>query len=130
MDRLHDVLQYFLIILFIYLLFLAVLGLHCHLDFFSSCGKQELLSSNVRELLIARVLSGCRAWALEHMGFYSCRSQALKHRLSSCGARAALLHSVWRPPGPGVEPMSPALAGRFFTTEPPGRPYNTLKNIV
>ena len=34
----------------------------------------------------------------------------------------------WRPlppPGalsdPGIEPMSPALAGRFFTTEPPGK---------
>jgi len=23
---------------------------------------------------------------------------------------------------PGVEPKSPALAGRFFTTEPPGKP--------
>ena len=25
-------------------------------------------------------------------------------------------------PDPGIEPMSPALAGRFFTTEPPGKP--------
>ena len=24
-------------------------------------------------------------------------------------------------PDPGIEPMSPALAGRFFTTEPPGK---------
>ena len=24
---------------------------------------------------------------------------------------------------PGIEPMSPALAGIFFTTEPPGKPY-------
>ena len=23
----------------------------------------------------------------------------------------------------GIEPVSPALAGRFFTTEPPGKPY-------
>ena len=23
---------------------------------------------------------------------------------------------------PGIEPMSPALAGRFFTTVPPGKP--------
>ena len=28
--------------------------------------------------------------------------------------------------GPGMEPESPALAGRFFTTEPPGKPLNTL----
>ena len=27
-------------------------------------------------------------------------------------------------PDPGMEPMSPALAGWFFTTEPPGNPYN------
>ena len=25
-------------------------------------------------------------------------------------------------PDPGIEPGSPALAGRFFTTEPPGKP--------
>ena len=25
-------------------------------------------------------------------------------------------------PRPGIEPMSPALAGRFFTTDPPGKP--------
>ena len=25
-------------------------------------------------------------------------------------------------PGPGIKPVSPALAGRFFTTEPPGKP--------
>ena len=30
---------------------------------------------------------------------------------------------------PGIEPMSPALAGRFFTTEPPERsPYKPLGN--
>ena len=26
-------------------------------------------------------------------------------------------------PNPGTEPASPALAGRFFTTEPPGKSY-------
>ena len=25
-------------------------------------------------------------------------------------------------PGPGLEPVSPALAGRFLTTAPPGKP--------
>ena len=25
-------------------------------------------------------------------------------------------------PDPGIEPASPALAGKFFTTEPPGKP--------
>ena len=27
-------------------------------------------------------------------------------------------------PDPGTEPASPVLAGRFFTTEPPGKPIN------
>ena len=28
---------------------------------------------------------------------------------------------MWDFPGPEIEPVSPALAGRFFTTEPPGK---------
>ena len=29
-------------------------------------------------------------------------------------------------PDPSIEPASPALAGGFFTTEPPGKPFATL----
>ena len=29
---------------------------------------------------------------------------------------------MWDPPRPGLEPVSPALAGRFSTTAPPGKP--------
>lgn len=29
---------------------------------------------------------------------------------------------MWDLPGPGVEPVSPPLAGRFCTMEPPGKP--------
>ena len=29
---------------------------------------------------------------------------------------------------PGIEPTSPALAGGFFTTEPPGKPKGGLEN--
>ena len=54
-------------------------------------------------------------------GFSSCGSRALEHRLSSCGAWALLLHDMWDLPGPGLEPMSPALAGGFLTTVPPGK---------
>ena len=43
-------------------------------------------------------------------------------RLSSCGSRAQLLRGMWDPPRPGLEPVSPALAGRFPTTAPPGKP--------
>ena len=30
---------------------------------------------------------------------------------------------MWDLPGPGIEPVSPALADRFFATEPPEKPY-------
>ena len=29
---------------------------------------------------------------------------------------------MWDLPGPEIEPMSPVLAGGFFTAEPPGKP--------
>ena len=29
---------------------------------------------------------------------------------------------MWDLPGPGIEPVSPALAGGFLTTVPPGKP--------
>ena len=39
----------------------------------------------------------------------------------SCGARAQLLCSMWDLPRPGLEPVSPVLAGGFLTTVPPGK---------
>ena len=45
-------------------------------------------------------------------------SQDLDHRLNCCGSLV--------PPGPGIEPLSPALASGFLTTEPPGKPSNFL----
>ena len=32
-------------------------------------------------------------------------------------------------PHPGIEPESPALAGGFFTAEPPGKPYSNTKEL-
>ena len=82
--------------------------------------------------------SCCRAQALgvwasvavAH-GLSSCGSRALEHGLSSCGTRAQLLHGMWDLPRPGLEPGSPALAGGFLTTAPPGKPskYN-LRSIL
>ena len=47
--------------------------------------------------------------------------RALECRLSCCGSRAWLLRGMWDIPGPGLEAVSPALAGRFLTTVPPGK---------
>ena len=61
--------------------------------------------------------TGSRVNGLHHWQF-----SAPEHRLKSCGAPVELLHSMWDLPRPGIEPTSPALAGRFFTTEPAGKP--------
>ena len=75
--------------------------------------------------------TGCRS-----AGFSSCGTQApqlwlaaLERRLSSCCARAQLLHSMWDLPSPGLEPVSPALAGGVLTTVPPGKPQDQLLAI-
>ena len=93
---------------FIYL-FLAVLGLCFCARAFPSCGKWGPLFIAVRgPVTVAASL------VAEH------RLQT--RRLSSCGSRAQPLRGTWDPPRPGLEPMSPALAGRLSTTEPPGKP--------
>ena len=33
---------------------------------------------------------------------------------------------MWDLPGPGLEPVSPAMAGGFLTTAPPGKPWSLL----
>ena len=64
-----------------------------------------------------------RASVAAARGLSSGRFQALKLGLSCCGrAWAYLLHSTWDLPCPGIKPVSPELAGEFFTTEPPGTP--------
>ena len=97
--------------LFIYLfyLFMTVLGLRFCARAFSSCGKRGPLFIAVRGPLT--ILASLVA---EH------RLQT--RRLSNCGSRAQLLRGMWDPPRPGLEPVSPALAGRFSTTAPPGKP--------
>ena len=47
-------------------------------------------------------------------------------RLSSCGTKAWSLGGMWNPPGPGLEPVSPALAGGFFSTGPSGKSRCTV----
>ena len=59
--------------------------------------------------------SRCGAWALDA---WASVVVALERRLSSCGL---VLRSMWDLPRPGLEPVSPALAGGFLTTVPPGK---------
>ena len=50
--------------------------------------------------------------------------------LSNCSAQSSLLHGMWDLPGPGIEPVSLALQGRFLTTGPPGKSYKILIYIL
>ena len=50
-------------------------------------------------------------------------------RLSNCGSRAQPLRGMWDPPRPGLEPVSPAPAGRLSTTAPPGKPWSILHEL-
>ena len=63
-----------------------------------------------------------RASVVVACGLGSCVSSALEQSLSSCGVQTGLLLGMWDLPGLGVEPLSPTLAGGFFTTKPPGKP--------
>ena len=89
---------------------MAVLGLCFCARAFSSCGEQGPLFLAVRgPLTIAASL------VAEH--------RLQMRRLSNCSSRAQLLRGMWDPPRPGLEPVSPVLAGGFSTTAPPGKPY-------
>ena len=41
--------------------------------------------------------------------------------LNHCGTQAQLLLGMWNLPGPGIEPMSPALAGGSLSLAQPGK---------
>ena len=106
--------------LFIYL-FMAVWGLRFCVRAFSSCDKQgPLFIAVLGPLTIAASL------VAEH--------RLQMRRLSNCGSRAQLLRGMWDLPRPRLEPVSPALAGRFSTTAPPGKPhltsYGSLQSAV
>ena len=88
---------------------MAVLGLRFCARAFSSCGKWGPLF-----IAVHGPLTIASSPVAEH------RLQT--RRLSSCGSRAQLLRSMWDPPRPGLELLSPALAGRLSTTVPPGKP--------
>ena len=89
---------------------MAVLGLRFCVRAFSSCGKRGPLFIAVRGPLTITA-----SLVAEH------RLQT--RRVSTCGSRAQLLRGMWDLPRPGLEPLSPALAGRFSTTAPPGKPH-------
>ena len=76
-------------------------------------------------------LSSCSMQASDHRGFSSCGARTLGHWGIRSGSKwtheswlmglvAPHVGSSWKH---GITPMFPTLANRFFTTEPPGKPF-------
>ena len=116
LNKLINLFIYLFIYLFIHL-FLAVLGLCFCTRAFSSCGERGPLF-----IAVHGPLTVAASPIVEH--------RLRTRRLSSCGSWAQLLRGMWDLPRPGLEPMSPALAGKFLTTAPPGKPYRFLLDQV
>ena len=110
--------QIFFFLIYLFYLFIFV------------CIGSSLLRAGFLQLWRVVATLHCGVWASHCGGLSCCRAQALgawasvivARRLSSCGARAQLFHDMWDLPGPGLEPVLPALAGGFLTTAPPGKP--------
>ena len=107
----------FYLILFIYLFIFGCVGSSVRARAFSSCGKRGPLFIAVRgPLTIAASL----------VAEYGLQTR----RLSNCGSRAQLLRGMWDRPRPGLEPVSPALAGGLSTTAPPGKPDTSFSILA
>ena len=101
-------------------LFLAVLGLHGCEGFspVAAAGGSSLLRCSSRS---RRESPGTWASTLAACGLLGSGAQTRQW-----WHRSLLLHSMCDLPGSGIEPVFPALAGGFFTTETPGKPPDEL----
>ena len=118
--------DFLLIVLLIRLLVLGCAGLHCPGGFSpvsmggglpSSCRVQASRSA----ASAARRLGGARASAVWAPRLWSTGSGLVVHRFGlPLGAWGHPL-GAWDLPRSGIESLSPALAGRFLTAEPPGK---------
>ena len=91
----------------------------CRLSLVAGSGGHSLVAGHRLLTAVAAPCGG--AWALGCSGF------------GSWGAWALLLHGIWDLPGPGIEPVSPALQGRFSTMatrEAPGHSLLILQHSL
>ena len=114
----HKNFMYFVI--FFLSLLLVVLGLPC-------CWGLPLAIASRRESPLQH--AGFLLWRLLFWGALAIgtgtsagAAPGSRERAQALWGQAQLLHGPREPPGPGIRPVSPALAGGFFTTEPPRKP--------
>ena len=103
-----------------------MLGVLCCTGIFSLVETRGwcLWTSHCGDFSCCRMLAlGTRVSAVVAHGLSSCGSPALEHWLSNCGAQLSCSMGCGILSDQGSNPcLSPALAGRFYTTEPPGKP--------
>ena len=108
---------------FIFQIWLAAFVCLCCMWAFTSCRASRAYPLAA----VGGLFTAAASLIAQHrgQGFRGCDTRAqqlwllaLEHTLSTC-ARAQLPHSTWDLPGSGIEPMSPTLAGGFFTIVPP-----------
>ena len=83
--------------IYLFVLFVAVLGLRCCVWASSGCGEPGLFSSCGAWASPWTSLFGAQALGL--VAFSSCSSEALEHRLSSCGTGVSLACGVFSDQG-------------------------------
>ena len=93
---------------------------------FSSCSRQGAIFWSCVGFSLWWLLLLQRAGSRAVCGLSTCGSRALEHRPSSCGSQAYFFLSMWNLPRSEIEPVTPALAGGFFTTELPPKPTKEL----
>ena len=108
---------------FVFVFFFELYVLEHHLQqnilfsysFIFGCAGSLVLHVGCSLVVVLRLLIEVASFVVE------CELQA--PRLSSWGAGAQLPHDTWNLCRPGHEPLSPALAGGFITTGPPGKSH-------
>ena len=101
------------------------MGLYCCEGFSPVAASRGYSLVVVLPIAVTYLVAEHGPWSV---GFSSCSSWALRHRLHSCGTQAQLLRGIWDLPGSGIEPTSPALAGGFLTTKPPRKLFYPFLN--
>ena len=101
---------------------------------FSGCREQGLLFVAMLGLLTVaaslvarRRLQANKLQWLQHLGSALVRAGS-RVWPSGCGTWAQLLCGMWSLLGPGLEPVSPALAGGFLSTVPPEKPTKCFES--
>ena len=94
------------------------LGISSVIAFFKKNNNSFLYIWLCWVLLLLRLLSSCSKRGL--LFSVSCRlhTAAVPLRAQKLWCPGLVAHGRWNPPRPEIEPVFPALAGRFFTTGP------------